>query len=109
MIYIYIIYEVVSACLHPPQLVHELLVYEALSYYCMRPQATSVLGLKLLVYEASKSTSATTPALPVPTLPPSPSSARSFVRSPTSGSRSVRDSLQYLYLCTTEASKLLLY
>ena len=30
----------------------ELLVYEALSYYCMRPWATSVCGLQLLVYEA---------------------------------------------------------
>jgi hypothetical protein len=26
--------------------------YEALSYLCMRPSATGVLGLKLLVYEA---------------------------------------------------------
>ncbi len=27
-------------------------MYEALSYQCMRPYATSVCGLKLLVYEA---------------------------------------------------------
>ena len=31
----------------------KLLMYEALSYMCMRPSATSVSGLKLLVYEAS--------------------------------------------------------
>ena len=30
----------------------KLLVYEALSYTCMRPSATSVCGLKLQVYEA---------------------------------------------------------
>ena len=30
----------------------KLLVYEALSYLCMRPDATCVCGLKLLVYEA---------------------------------------------------------
>ncbi len=30
----------------------KLLVYEALSYSCIRPYATSVYGLKLLVYEA---------------------------------------------------------
>jgi hypothetical protein len=29
-----------------------LLVYEAFSYLCMRPSATSVRGFKLLVYEA---------------------------------------------------------
>jgi hypothetical protein len=33
---------------------HKLLVYEALNYQCMRPWATSVWGLKLLVYEAKK-------------------------------------------------------
>jgi hypothetical protein len=27
-------------------------VYEALCYYCMRPKATSLCGLMLLVYEA---------------------------------------------------------
>jgi hypothetical protein len=31
----------------------KLLVCEAFSYWCMRPQATSVCGLKLLVYAAS--------------------------------------------------------
>jgi hypothetical protein len=31
------------------------LVYEAFSYWCMRPQATGVWGLKLLVYEALSS------------------------------------------------------
>jgi hypothetical protein len=30
----------------------KLLVYQALSYQCMRPYATSVCGLKLLVYQA---------------------------------------------------------
>ena len=30
----------------------KLLVYEALSYECMRPSATRVWGLKLLVYAA---------------------------------------------------------
>jgi hypothetical protein len=30
----------------------KLLVYDASSYYCTRPDATSVSGLKLLVYEA---------------------------------------------------------
>ena len=30
----------------------KLLVYAALSYECMRPEATSVCGLKLLVYAA---------------------------------------------------------
>jgi hypothetical protein len=29
----------------------QLCVYEAFSYYCIRPSATSVCGLKLLVYE----------------------------------------------------------
>jgi hypothetical protein len=32
----------------------QLLVYQALSYQCIRPSATSVCGLKLLVYVASK-------------------------------------------------------
>jgi hypothetical protein len=32
-------------------LVTALLVYEAFSYYCLRPSATSVCGLKLIVYE----------------------------------------------------------
>ena len=36
-------------CLRPP---FKLLVSEALNYECMRPQATSVWGLKLRVYEA---------------------------------------------------------
>jgi hypothetical protein len=31
----------------------KLLVYEALSDWCMRPEATSVCGLELLVYAAS--------------------------------------------------------
>jgi hypothetical protein len=30
-----------------------MLVHEAVSYWCMRPEATSVWGLKLLVYEVS--------------------------------------------------------
>ena len=34
-------------CMRP-----ELLVLEAFNYECMRPSATSVCGLKLLVYEA---------------------------------------------------------
>jgi hypothetical protein len=32
----------------------KLLVHEALSYWCMRPSATSVCGLKVLVYDAFK-------------------------------------------------------
>jgi hypothetical protein len=47
----------VSTCIWHPSAtsvwVLKLLVYETLSYYCMRHQATSVWGLKLLVHVAS--------------------------------------------------------
>ncbi len=38
--------------IHGIEVVYQVLVYEASRYWCMRPQGSSVCGLKLLVYEA---------------------------------------------------------